>query len=149
MRQALGGMLWTKQYFYYDLDLWLDEHGAGAHLPAHERKQVRNSAWPHMYNNDIISMPDKREYPWFAAWDLAFHMIPLGMATRTSPEQLVLMLQRLPASERPAAGYEWNFGDELPVHAGDQQLYLFDKSGGRQGGHRVPTRSRRLVTTCG
>ena len=72
-------MLWTKQYFYYDLNLWLDEHGAGAHLPANERRLVRNSAWTHMYNNDIISMPDKWEYPWYAAWDLAFHMIPLGM----------------------------------------------------------------------
>ena len=64
LRQALAGMLWTKQYFYYDLDLWLDEHGAGAHLPAHLRKRVRNAEWGHMYNDDIISMPDKWEYPW-------------------------------------------------------------------------------------
>ncbi|MGL6112138.1 MAG: MGH1-like glycoside hydrolase domain-containing protein, partial [Rubrivivax sp.] len=79
LRQALAGMLWTKQYFYYDLDLWLDEHGAGGHLPAHERRRVRNAEWSHMFNDDIISMPDKWEYPWYAAWDLAFHMIPLGM----------------------------------------------------------------------
>jgi hypothetical protein len=131
MRQALGGMLWTKQYFYYDLDLWLDEHGAGAHLPAHERKQVRNSAWPHMYNNDIISMPDKWEYPWFAAWDLAFHMIPLGMVDPDfAKEQLVLMLRNdylHPNGQLPA--YEWNFGDvNPPVHAwATMQLYLFDK----------------------
>jgi len=136
MRQALGGMLWTKQYFYYDLDLWLDEHGAGAHLPAHERKQVRNSAWPHMYNNDIISMPDKWEYPWYAAWDLAFHMIPLGMVDPDfAKQQLALMLRNdylHPNGQLPA--YEWNFGDvNPPVHAwATMQLYLLDKE--RRGG---------------
>ncbi len=136
MRQALGGMLWTKQYFYYDLDLWLDEHGAGAHLPAHERKLVRNSAWPHMYNNDIISMPDKWEYPWYAAWDLAFHMIPLGMVDPDfAKQQLALMLRNdylHPNGQLPA--YEWNFGDvNPPVHAwATMQLYLLDKE--RRGG---------------
>jgi len=136
MRQALGGMLWTKQYFYYDLDLWLDEHGAGAHLPAHERKRVRNSAWPHLYNNDIISMPDKWEYPWYAAWDLAFHMIPLGMVDPDfAKQQLALMLRNdylHPNGQLPA--YEWNFGDvNPPVHAwATMQLYLLDKE--RQGG---------------
>jgi len=68
MRQALAGMLWTKQYFYYDVDKWLDEHGAAARLPAHERRPVRNRDWFHMFNDDIISMPDKWEYPWYAAW---------------------------------------------------------------------------------
>ena len=136
MRQALGGMLWTKQYFYYDLDLWLDEHGAGAHLPAHERKPVRNSGWPHMYNNDIISMPDKWEYPWYAAWDLAFHMIPLGMVDADfAKQQLALMLRndyQHPNGQLPA--YEWNFGDvNPPVHAwSTMQLYLLDKE--RRGG---------------
>jgi hypothetical protein len=76
MRQALAGMLWSKQYFYYDLDKWLEEHGAAPALPAHARRHVRNSEWFHMFNDDIISMPDKWEYPWYAAWDLAFHMIP-------------------------------------------------------------------------
>ena len=136
MRQALGGMLWTKQYFYYDLDLWLDEHGAGAHLPAHERKLVRNSAWPHMYNNDIISMPDKWEYPWYAAWDLAFHMIPLGIVDPDfAKQQLALMLRNdylHPNGQLPA--YEWNFGDvNPPVHAwSTMQIYLLDKE--RRGG---------------
>jgi len=136
MRQALGGMLWTKQYFYYDLNLWLDEHGAGAHLPAHERKLVRNNAWTHMYNNDIISMPDKWEYPWYAAWDLAFHMIPLGMVDPDfAKHQLALMLRNdylHPNGQLPA--YEWNFGDvNPPVHAwSTMQLYLLDKE--RNGG---------------
>jgi hypothetical protein len=134
MRQALAGMLWTKQYFYYDLDHWLDEHEAGAHLPQHERRKVRNSEWGHMFNEDIISMPDKWEYPWYAAWDLAFHMIPLGMVDIDfAKQQLDLMLRNdylHPNGQLPA--YEWNFGDvNPPVHAwATMQLYLFDK------GHR-------------
>ena len=136
MRQALAGMLWTKQYFYYDLDLWLDEHGAGGRLPAHERRRVRNSEWSHMFNDDIISMPDKWEYPWYAAWDLAFHMIPLGMVDPDfAKQQLDLMLRNdylHPNGQLPA--YEWNFGDvNPPVHAwATMQLYLFDKV--RRGG---------------
>jgi hypothetical protein len=136
LRQALAGMLWTKQYFYYDLDLWLDEHGAGAHLPAHQRKRVRNAEWAHMYNDDIISMPDKWEYPWYAAWDLAFHMIPLGMVDPDfAKQQLDLMLRSdylHPNGQLPA--YEWNFGDvNPPVHAwATFQLYQMDKE--RRGG---------------
>jgi len=131
MRQALAGMLWTKQYFYYDLDRWLDEHGAGAHLPQHERRRVRNSGWAHMFNSDIISMPDKWEYPWYAAWDLAFHMIPLGLVDPDfAKQQLDLMLRNdylHPNGQLPA--YEWNFGDvNPPVHAwATMQLYLLDK----------------------
>ncbi len=131
MRQALAGMLWTKQYFYYDLDRWLDEHGAGAQLPQSERRQVRNREWGHMFNDDIISMPDKWEYPWYAAWDLAFHMIPLGMVDPDfAKQQLDLMLRNdylHPNGQLPA--YEWNFGDvNPPVHAwATMQLYLFDK----------------------
>src|SRR5439155_3695087 len=110
MRQALAGMLWTKQYFYYDLDRWLDEHGAGAHLPQKQRRQVRNREWSHMFNDDIISMPDKWEYPWYAAWDLAFHMIPLGMVDPDfAKQQLDLMLRNdylHPNGQLPA--YEWN-----------------------------------------
>ncbi len=138
MRQALAGMLWTKQYFNYDLDTWLDEHGAGTRLPEHERRRVRNSEWAHMYNADIISMPDKWEYPWYAAWDLAFHMIPLGMVDPDfAKHQLDLMLRNdylHPNGQLPA--YEWNFGDvNPPVHAwATMQLYLFDKeTPGRTG----------------
>lgn len=136
MRQALAGMLWTKQYFYYDLGRWLDEHGAGARLPQLQRRQVRNSEWAHMFNDDIISMPDKWEYPWYAAWDLAFHMIPLGMVDPDfAKQQLDLMLRNdylHPNGQLPA--YEWNFGDvNPPVHAwATMQLYLFDKE--RRGG---------------
>jgi hypothetical protein len=131
MRQALAGMLWTKQYFYYDLDLWLDEHGAGAQLPQTERRKVRNLDWGHMFNDDIISMPDKWEYPWYAAWDLAFHMIPLGMVDPDfAKQQLDLMLRNdylHPNGQLPA--YEWNFGDvNPPVHAwATMQLFLIDK----------------------
>ena len=136
MRQALAGMLWTKQYFYYDLDLWLDEHGAGSQLPLSERRRVRNLEWAHMFNDDIISMPDKWEYPWYAAWDLAFHMIPLGMVDPDfAKQQLDLMLRNdylHPNGQLPA--YEWNFGDvNPPVHAwATMQLYLIDKE--RRGG---------------
>ncbi|MBK9243312.1 MAG: glucosidase [Burkholderiales bacterium] len=136
MRQALAGMLWTKQYFYYDLDKWLEEHGAAARLPAHERRPVRNRDWFHMFNDDIISMPDKWEYPWYAAWDLAFHMIPLGIVDPDfAKSQLDLMLRNdylHPNGQLPA--YEWNFGDvNPPVHAwSTMQLYLFDKI--RNGG---------------
>ena len=131
MRQALSGMLWTKQYFYYDVGRWLDEHGVGRNLPAHERRQVRNGEWSHMFNEDIISMPDKWEYPWYAAWDLAFHMIPLGMVDADfARQQLDLMLRNdylHPNGQLPA--YEWNFGDvNPPVHAwATMQLYLIDR----------------------
>jgi hypothetical protein len=136
MRQALAGMLWTKQYFYYDLEVWLGEHGAGVQLAPSERRQVRNIDWGHMFNDDIISMPDKWEYPWYAAWDLAFHMIPLGMVDPDfAKQQLALMLRNdylHPNGQLPA--YEWNFGDvNPPVHAwATMQLYLIDKE--RRGG---------------
>jgi hypothetical protein len=138
LRQALAGMLWSKQYFYYDLDQWLDEHGASARLPQHERRRVRNSEWSHMFNDDIISMPDKWEYPWYAAWDLAFHMIPLGMVDPDfAKQQLDLMLRNdylHPNGQLPA--YEWNFGDvNPPVHAwATLQLYLMDKERRGDGG---------------
>ena len=138
MRQALAGMLWSKQYFNYDLHTWLDEHGAGTRLPEHERRRVRNSEWAHMYNADVISMPDKWEYPWYAAWDLAFHMIPMGMVDPDfAKHQLDLMLRNdylHPNGQLPA--YEWNFGDvNPPVHAwATMQLYLFDKESRGGGG---------------
>ena len=127
MRQALAGMLWTKQYFYYDVDKWLDEH----HVTPEQRKGVRNGEWFHMLNDDIISMPDKWEYPWYAAWDLAFHMLPLAIVDHDfAKEQLDLMLRNdylHPNGQLPA--YEWNFGDvNPPVHAyATMQIYLNDK----------------------
>jgi hypothetical protein len=118
MRQALAGMLWTKQYFGFDADKWLEEHGADPMRPAALR--MRNSEWFHMINKDIISMPDKWEYPWFAAWDLAFHAIALSTVdVDFAKEQLDLMLQEFflhPSGQIPA--YEWNFSDvNPPVHA--------------------------------
>ncbi|MBX9671388.1 MAG: hypothetical protein K2X93_27615 [Candidatus Obscuribacterales bacterium] len=131
MRSALGGMLWSKQYFYYDVDQWLREHNAGP-LAGHQGTTVRNRAWFHMYNNDIISMPDKWEYPWFAAWDLAFHIIPLNMIDPDfGKSQLAMMLKSSylhPNGQIPA--YEWNFSDvNPPVHAfATFWAYLFDKA---------------------
>lgn len=128
LRQALAGMLWTKQYFYYDVDKWLDEHN----IDSAQRKSMRNGDWAHMYNDDIISMPDKWEYPWYAAWDLAFHMLPLSIVDSDfAKNQLDLMLRNdylHPNGQIPA--YEWNFGDvNPPVHAyATMQTYLADKA---------------------
>ena len=109
MRQALAGMLWIKQYFYYDVDKWLDEHK----LTPDQRKKMRHNEWFHLLNDDIISMPDKWEYPWYAAWDLAFHMRLLAVVDPDfATQQLDLMLRNdclHPNGQLPA--YEWNFGD--------------------------------------
>ncbi|HEY7117260.1 MAG TPA: hypothetical protein VH475_11770, partial [Tepidisphaeraceae bacterium] len=132
LRQSLAGMLWTKQYFYFDLDLWLREHRADPILPPSQRRAVRNIEWAHMYNDDIISMPDKWEYPWYAAWDLAFHTIALGMVDPDfAKQQLDLMLRnnyQHPNGQIPA--YEWNFGDvNPPVHAwATIQLFQFEEA---------------------
>ncbi|HEX5032170.1 MAG TPA: glucosidase, partial [Candidatus Eisenbacteria bacterium] len=113
-RQALAGMLWSKQYYHFDLERWIDEHGGEG------RRASRNGQWPHMLNADVISMPDKWEYPWYAAWDLAFHALPLALVDEHfAKEQLDLMLRERylhPNGQIPA--YEWNFGDvNPPVHA--------------------------------
>jgi hypothetical protein len=118
MRQAMAGMLWSKQYFFFDVDLWLREHGDDPMKPS--ARSMRNSEWFHMVNQHIISMPDKWEYPWYAAWDLAFHTIALSTVdTDFAKEQLDLMLQEFflhPTGQIPA--YEWNFSDvNPPVHA--------------------------------
>jgi hypothetical protein len=119
MRQALAGMLWSKQYYYFDLDKWLREHGADV-TKMRPVRNVRNREWFHMINDDVISMPDKWEYPWYAAWDLAFHTIALDMVDPDfSRDQLELMLREVylhPNGQIPA--YEWNFSDvNPPVHA--------------------------------
>jgi hypothetical protein len=132
MRQALAGMLWSKQYFYYDVDKWLEEHHLTPWSKPEERQQIRNGEWSHAYCDDIISMPDKWEYPWFAAWDLAFHMLPLSIVDSDfAKSQLDLMLRNdylHPNGQIPA--YEWNFGDvNPPVHAyATMQIYLMDKA---------------------
>jgi hypothetical protein len=118
MRQALAGMLWSKQFFFFDVDNWLDEHHSN---PLHSGyRSARNSEWFHMLNRDIISMPDKWEYPWYAAWDLAFHTLPLSIVDPDfAKQQMDLMLRGAylhPNGQMPA--YEWNFSDvNPPVHA--------------------------------
>ncbi len=118
MRQAVGGMLWSKQFYNFDVAKWLGEHGAD---PFKSKKRApRNNDWQHMSNADIISMPDKWEYPWYAAWDLAFHILALSLVDEEfGKEQLDLILEGRylhPNGQLPA--YEWNFGDvNPPVHA--------------------------------
>jgi hypothetical protein len=133
-RQALAGMLWTKQYYYFDLDKWLEEHEAHP-LTGTIHREMRNTEWFHMLNSDIISMPDKWEYPWYAAWDLAFHTIALSLVDFDfAKDQLLLMLRNLyahPNGQIPA--YEWNFSDvNPPVHAwATLFLYNIEKELGR------------------
>jgi hypothetical protein len=118
MRQALAGMLWSKQFYFFDVNRWLEERGADPFRPL-AKAAPRNSQWHHMYNADVISMPDKWEYPWYAAWDLAFHILPLTLVDADfGKQQLDLMLRENylhPNGQIPA--YEWNFGDvNPPVH---------------------------------
>ncbi len=118
MRQAIAGMLWSKQFYFFDGDQWLDEHRANPLQPG--SREFRNRDWFHMVNEDIISMPDKWEYPWYAAWDLAFHTLPLAIVDPDfAKQQMELMLRGVylhPNGQMPA--YEWNFSDvNPPVHA--------------------------------
>jgi mannosylglycerate hydrolase MGH1-like protein len=119
MRQALAGMLWTRQFYHYDVKRWLAGDPTQPPPPP-ERRRERNHEWTHLYNEDVISMPDKWEFPWYAAWDLAFHMIPMALVDpEFAKAQLVLFLREWymhPNGQIPA--YEWNFGDvNPPVHA--------------------------------
>ncbi|GAB4296740.1 MAG: glucosidase [Oscillatoriaceae cyanobacterium] len=128
-RQAFAGMLWSKQYYHYVVAEWLK--GDDGLAPPPERKKGRNREWIHLFNDDVISMPDKWEYPWFAAWDLAFHCIPLAMVDPDfAKRQLDLMTREWymhPNGQIPA--YEWNFSDvNPPVHAwATFRVYKIDK----------------------
>ena len=129
-RQAYAGMMWSKQFYYYDVDRWL-EGDPGRYTPPQVRKKGRNHNWRHLQNYDIISMPDKWEYPWYAAWDLAFHCIPIArLDSEFAKNQLLLLLNEWymhPNGQIPA--YEWNFSDvNPPVHAyAVQRIYQIDK----------------------
>jgi hypothetical protein len=130
MRQAFAGMLWSKQFYHYVIKDWL--HGdPDKPQPPEQRRKGRNHQWTHLYNADVISMPDKWEYPWYAAWDLAFHCIPLALVDPDfAKEQLTLMLREWymhPNGQIPA--YEWAFGDvNPPVHAwAAWRVYKIDK----------------------
>jgi hypothetical protein len=130
IRQALSGMLWSKQFYYYDVNKWLKQHGVDVSKSGHH--SIRNAQWAHMENAHIISMPDKWEYPWYAAWDLAFHVQPLMLVDEDFAKgQLELMLDleyQHPNGQIPA--YEWNFGDvNPPVHAWSTIFsYFIEKS---------------------
>jgi hypothetical protein len=132
LREALGGMLWSKQFYHYDVHRWLVGDPAGP-KPPDSRLTGRNAGWEHLNNRDVISMPDKWEYPWYAAWDLAFHCVALA---RVDPEfakaQLLLLCREWfmhPNGQLPA--YEWAFGDvNPPVHAW-AALRVFEIDGGK------------------
>ena len=131
MRQALSGMLWSKQFFHYDVARWLDGD-PGQPAPPQGRQHGRNSAWRHLNNHDVISMPDKWEYPWYAAWDLAFHTVALAHVDPLfAKDQLILMCREWymhPNGQLPA--YEWAFGDvNPPVHAW-AAMQVFEIDGG-------------------
>jgi hypothetical protein len=134
-RQALAGMMWTKQFYYFDVEKWLAEHKAHP-LTGDRQRASRNTDWFHMLNADVISMPDKWEYPWYAAWDLAFHTLSLSLVDFDfAKEQLLLMLRSLyfhPNGQIPA--YEWNFSDvNPPVHAwATLYLYRVERDLGRE-----------------
>jgi len=135
MRQSLAGLLWSKQFYNYVVKEWLDGDPAMP-APPPERKRGRNCDWKHLYNSDVISMPDKWEYPWYAAWDLAFHCVALSIVdSEFAKEQLILMLREWymhPNGQLPA--YEWNFSDvNPPVHAwAALRVYRIEKK--RRGG---------------
>ena len=131
MRQSFGGLLWSKQFYHFVIEQWLDGDPATPKPPA-ERCNGRNHEWKHLYNADVISMPDKWEYPWYAAWDLAFHCVPLALVdSEFAKEQLILMLREWymhPNGQLPA--YEWAFSDvNPPVHAwAAWRVYKIEKS---------------------
>jgi hypothetical protein len=139
-RQAFAGMLWSKQYYYYDVSQWLDGDPNWP-APTGQRQEGRNSTWRHLHNADIISMPDKWEYPWYAAWDLAFHCLPLAMLDASfAKQQLRLLCQDgylHPNGQMPA--YEWKFEDvNAPVHAwATWRVYKMDRKLNGGNGDRV------------
>jgi len=139
-RQSYAGLMWSKQFYYYDIKEWLDGD-SGRTAPPEERKDGRNSNWMHLHNTDIISMPDTWEYPWYAAWDLAFHTIPIArIDVEFAKEQLLVMLKtnyQHPNGQIPA--YEWNFGDvNPPVHAWAvlRVFHIDKKQKGNDGDHK-------------
>jgi mannosylglycerate hydrolase MGH1-like protein len=129
MRQALAGLLWGKQYYEYDVHRWLREHGVSPWDRHATASSVRNVPWFHMVSGDVISMPDKWEYPWFAAWDLAFHCAPLSLVdVDFAKEQIELLLKTRymhPNGQIPA--YEWNFSDVNPPVTAWAALYVYER----------------------
>jgi len=128
-RQALAGLLWSKQYYEYDVHTWLQEHGVNPWERGASAGSVRNVPWFHMIARDVISMPDKWEYPWFAAWDLAFHTAPLSMVdvdfAKEQVELLVGTRYLHPNGQLPA--YEWNFSDVNPPITPWAAMYVYER----------------------
>ena len=128
-REAWAGLLWSKQFYHYSVELWCQGDGTG--WTDHPKPRRRNTDWKHLYNLDVLSMPDKWEYPWYAAWDLAFHTLPLAQVDpEWAKRQLILMLREWymhPNGQIPA--YEWSLGDvNPPVHAwAAWQVYRIDR----------------------
>jgi len=139
MRQAFAGLFWSKQFFHYDVARWL-KGDPDQPEPPKQRLKGRNREWTHLFNADVISMPDKWEYPWYAAWDLAFHCVPIALADPDfAKQQLVLLLREWymhPNGQLPA--YEWNFGDvNPPVHAwAAWRVYKIDRKRSGKGDRR-------------
>jgi hypothetical protein len=132
LRQALAGMIWSQQFFHYDVERWLEGDDVGP-APPPERRQGRNAGWRQVDNADILSMPDKWEYPWYAAWDLAFHMLPLALVDPESAKRQLTLLfgERYLHGDGQVPAYEWNFSDvNPPVHAW-AALRVFELDGSR------------------
>ena len=147
LRQALAGMLWSKQFFHYDVERWLDGDPAGPPPPPSALAAAATREWPHLNNRDVISMPDTWEYPWYAAWDLAFHCVALAHVDPEFAKAQLLLLCREwymhPNGQLPA--YEWAFGDvNPPVHAW-AALRVFEIDG--DAGLRLP-RARSSTSCC-
>jgi len=135
MRQALAGLLWGKQYYEYDVHRWVGEHGIDPWDPDAPARSLRNVPWSHMIARDVISMPDKWEYPWFAAWDLAFHTAPLSVVdVDFAKDQIELLLGTRylhPNGQIPA--YEWNFSDVNPPVTAWAALFVYEREAAIRG----------------
>ena len=148
--RRFAGLLWTKQFYHYDVERLAQRRSGAARRRRRSDGSGRNHDWTHLYNADVISMPDKWEYPWYAAWDLAFHCIPLALVDPDfAKEQLVLLLREWymhPNGQIPA--YEWAFGDvNPPVHAwAAWRVYKIDKR--RDGDGRPAPSSSASSTSC-
>ena len=143
-RQSYAGLLWTKQFYHYVVDPWLDGDPAQPAPPPGREEQARNKRWRHLFNYDVLSMPDKWEYPWYATWDLAFHMLPMARLDPVfAKKQLVLLLREwYMRADGSMPAYEFNFGDvNPPVHA--WAVWRVYKMTGPRGG-----RDRRFLAAC-
>ncbi len=142
MRQAFAGMMWNKQFYHYDVRTWLDGDPAGP-PPPKERLQGRNHDWTHLYTDDVLSMPDKWEYPWFAAWDLAFHTIPIALIDPDFAKDQLILLLRASACVGGLSGLQnrealaWSGGSRIPGKSVSQAAAKFHLVGEpqRSGGH--------------